>query len=153
MSNRQVGRPPTWKTPEELSEDIDLYLEDVKTRGVFAHKKGFAAWKNCAYDTVFEYLTNKGQEFSEPIKRLETMAESLASDMMVLGKSLNGEKIDTTGSIFVAKNLLRETFEDKQRHESKVEVTKHEVDPTIKKLQESEEGRELLAKMYEQVNK
>ena len=58
----KIGRPPLWATPDELNEDIDRYIEDVKLRGVLAHKKGFAAWKNCSYDSVFEYLSNKGAD-------------------------------------------------------------------------------------------
>ncbi len=148
-----TGRPPLWATPEELNNDIDSYIEDVKIRGVFAHKKGFAAWKNCSYDSVFEYLSNKGPSFSEPIKRLEILSEVLAADMMVRGKALNGDKIDTTGSIFVAKNLLRETYEDKQKTEHSGVVVTETRDENLDELSKTAKGQELILQMYDELKK
>ncbi len=141
-----AGRPPKWSDPKELEELVDGYIEHCKENDEFAHKTGLAIHIGCDRETIDTYLSDKGEEFSSAIKKMLRFSEHQGV------KSLHkpGNK-SIPGTIFLMKNLHK--YSDKVETESNVNVTKHEVDRNIQKLQETEEGRELLTKMYEQLKK
>lgn len=135
------GRPPIWETPEQLNEDIDKYIAFIRENPTkLANKTGFAIFKGIDRATVDDYLANKGPQFSRAIKRILAFSEEQCIEKCFSSTT------QVAGTVFLLKNLHKYT--DKQEVES-INKTEHSVsDDTLLKLQQSEEGRSLLEKMY-----
>ena len=115
-----AGRPPAFKTPEELQELVDSYFESLKVydeegneifrkpaliTGIALHL-GF-----CTRQSFYDY--EKKPEFTYTIKKARLRVES-SYEQQLFGKN-------TSGAIFGLKNVGG--WSDKQEIESKVEVT------------------------------
>lgn len=98
------GRPPKFKTPKELEEVIELYIEDCKPLKM-PNKAGFCVFSRIHRDTYVEYKGNKDKEFSDAIKRFEAVVEE-AWVQRLAGNS-------PTGAIFYLKNAFSQDFRDK----------------------------------------
>lgn len=109
-----VGRPPFYKTPEELQEKIDLYFKNLPMA-----TKYFAMGQEiqvpcptitgltlflgfCDRQSFYAYEENK-PEFSYTLKKARTFIEKHYEEMLQNG--------NTTGAIFALKNF---NWKDKQ---------------------------------------
>jgi hypothetical protein len=81
---RKIGRPPRFKTVEELDELIDAYFEHCETKGKPALIVGFQNYAELPESTYREYKNKEG--FSRSLARLKKKAE----ESLLLG-GLTGE--------------------------------------------------------------
>ena len=103
-----TGRPPKFKTVEELQNAIDLYFiecEDPEKPGQYLRPltiTGLANALDTSRQTLLEYQgevegREKSQEFADAIKRAKRKVEQYVEEYMFTGKN-------QTGVIFNAKN-------------------------------------------------
>ena len=102
-SNKR-GRPPLYKTPEELQKLIDGYFKDCEKRDKPPTIAGLAYTLGIDRQTVYNY--GQKEEFFGTIKKArDRIIVELEERLMTEGKS---------GQIFLAKNY---GYTDKQEHE------------------------------------
>lgn len=106
MSKRdRPGQPPRWETPEELQEDIDLYIKTCHEEGRPLTIAGLALAVGVDRQTIYNY--EKKDEYFGIIKRArDHILAFLEEKMMMEGKA---------GQIFLAKNY---GYTDRQEIES-----------------------------------
>lgn len=96
----RTGRPPNWKTPEELQKEIDLYFE--KTPEEQWTITGLALFLDTSRQTLMEY--QEKDNFADTLKRAKLRIENVYE--VALRKNGNA------GNIFALKN-----FGWRDRHE------------------------------------
>ena len=104
------GRPPLWKTPEDLLSDIKAFKIFCEEEELIPFKVTFCVWKECSVDAISEYAKKEG--FSEVIKTLEKLAETELIQGATKGK------LNPTMTIFLLKN--HHGYKDKTEVESNV---------------------------------
>lgn len=108
------GRPPSFKSPEELENKIQKYLKECEEKEKPVLVVGFAVFCNVHKDTIYEYA--KKPEYSDSLKRLTQAAEhSLVSGGLV-------GKYNSSFAIFLAKNNHK--YKDKVEQEVQVKKVK-----------------------------
>lgn len=136
-----AGRPPKWKTVEDLESDIQAYIEDCNKKDLLIFQTGFADFVGCHIDTVQSYLNEKPSEFSVTLKRMLQCGEVRMANELRKGDN------NIPGSIFIMKNCYKWKDKTEQQIESntKVEIE----DSAMKKLQATDKGRKLLEQISE----
>ena len=109
MANDRYGRPPKWKTPKELQDSIDKYIDWTEANHKHITVSGLSWWLGCSRQTLLNYETNDSNEwlktcskedrrqFMDTIKDVKHLIESGYEDMLYDNRT-------TTGSIFSLKN-------------------------------------------------
>ena len=123
---RPVGRPPAYKTAEQMQESIDKYIENVggaPTITGLAIALGF-----CSRQSIYEYMQK--EEFTYTIKRavlhIENFYETCLTSPMVK---------TVAGPIFALKNLGWEGEKDNNSDGNKEsEISDKEIISKIKEL-------------------
>ena len=144
---RKRGRPPLFKTPEELQEKIDQYFKDgMALRKVVCGSSNNRYIEHIPVPTItglclylgFEsrqsfYTYGKKEEFSYTIKKARLRIEREYEEQLQVGAP--------TGSIFALKNFNWKDIPliDQSQHITKIEV-KISDDTTIPLTQESRNG-------------
>lgn len=99
------GQPPKWETPEELQEDIDMYIKVCTDEGRPLTIAGLAVALGVDRHTIYNY--EKKDEFFHIIKKArDHILSFLEEKLMMEGKA---------GQIFLAKNY---GYADRQEIES-----------------------------------
>lgn len=112
-----MGRPPKWETPETLKEDIERYIEHCEETDDLVNKTGFAVFLGCSKDTIYQYLDNKGPEFSDAIKKLVHYGEQ-----QCIKKCYSGAN-NIAGTVFLMKNLHKYSDKHEVETNNKTEMT------------------------------
>lgn len=105
-----VGRPPHFKTPEELQEKLDEIQAKYLNKGyclndtLFAHELGFSSTSS------FTDYINRSDEFSYTIKRAKLYNEGLKQ-----AKAENGE---INATVFVFDKKCNSGWNDKQAEQN-----------------------------------
>lgn len=99
------GRPPKFKTPEELETLIQEYFDNCTKDKDFPTKGGLALHLDTTRDVLGDYEKKEG--FSNAIKRAYEIIED--TWVQTLGK-----KQSVAGPIFYLKNAFSKTWRDKQ---------------------------------------
>ena len=107
------GRPPKWKTPEELQKQIDKYFEDCQANNEPLTITGLALALDTYRDVLMDYQ-NK-DEFSNTIKKAKLKIENAYEKRLIQ----NGR----SGDIFALKNF---GWTDKQEIENNVSINSYE---------------------------
>ena len=98
----QVGRPPKWKSKEELDNLINAYflsIQDPDKPGVYIRPPtitGLAVFLDTTRETLSDYKEN--DEFSDSLKAAKAKCENWVEENAMLGKA------NATFSIFNLKN-------------------------------------------------
>lgn len=100
-----MGRPPKFKTPEELEQKINEYLENCAKDKDYPTKGGLALYLDTTRDVLGDY--EKKEEFSNAIKRVYEIIED--AWVQALQK-----KQSVAGIIFYLKNAFSKEWRDKQ---------------------------------------
>lgn len=108
---KPVGRPPLFKTPKDLEDKLDEYIEECNEQGKPFLLIGFANFLK-VHRTILDGYDDK-PEFSDTIKRIKQIAE----EALVVG-GLTGN-YNASMSIFLAKN--NHNYKDK--HEQELNAT------------------------------
>lgn len=117
MARRGRGRPPKWETPEELEADVDKYIAYCEETEDLVSKTGFAVFLGCSKDTVYQYLDNKGELFSDAVKRLIVYGEQQCA------RKLYKSQGQAAGVIFLMKNLHKYSDKHEVETNNKTEMT------------------------------
>lgn len=104
MANR--GRPPKYKTREELQRRIDEYFKECNQKQEPYTITGLCIALDICRDTLSEYLKN--DDFSDTIKKAKIKVENYLEKRLINDSS-------TTGIIFNLKNNFN--WSDKQQIE------------------------------------
>lgn len=107
----QGGRPPKYKTKEEIQEKIDKYFMDCDRKNEPYTVTGLCLALDICRDTLSEYM--KKDEFSDTIKKAKLKVENYLEKRLINDNS-------TTGIIFNLKNNFG--WKDKQEVEHSGEV-------------------------------
>lgn len=94
----KVGRPPKFESVEQLEALIESYFENCKQKNKPYTITGLALWLDTTRETLMDYQENKGDEFSDTIKRAKLKCENWVEE----GALTN--KINPTSAIFNLKN-------------------------------------------------
>lgn len=106
------GRPPKFKSPQDLQEKIDGYLEECEEKKNYPTKGGLALYLDTTRDVLGDY--EKKDEYSNAIKGIYHIIED--TWVQALQK-----KQSVAGIIFYLKNAFSKEWRDKQEfdHTSK----------------------------------
>ena len=107
------GRPPKWKTPEELQKQIDKYFEDCELNNEPLTITGLALALDTYRDVLMDYQ-NK-DEFSNTIKKAKLKIENAYEKRLIQ----NGR----SGDILALKYF---GWTDKQEIENNVSINSYE---------------------------
>lgn len=88
-----TGRPPKFKTPEELAEKVDAYFAGCKANEKMPTKAGLALHLDTTKETLGDYIQKEG--FSDSIKKAYLLIENAWTE--------NLTKQSPVGSIFYLK--------------------------------------------------
>ena len=100
------GRPPMYKTVDEMQKKIDQYFIDCEEKELPLTVTGLAiALGFTTRQALINYEAKP--EFVDAVKRAKLIVESFAEKMLYLGKT-------PTGAIFALKNF---GWTDKQEHD------------------------------------
>ena len=99
-----MGRPPKY-TLEGLKLKLSEYLRECKEQKIVPSKANLLLKLDISRET-YKRWKDKGDEFSDTLKEIETMIE----DCWV--QRLEGNT--TTGAIFYLKNAFKEHYKDRQ---------------------------------------
>lgn len=99
------GRPPKFKTVEELDNLIESYFADCKERGEPPFFVELCVWLDTTRKTLLEY--EEKDEFRNSVKRAKARCEA------AIEKGMLTNKFNATGSIFNLKNNYG--WEDRQK--------------------------------------
>lgn len=99
------GRPPKFKSTEDMQMLIDAYFLKCETDGEPITVTGLALALDTTRETLMDYENN--DKFSDTVKRAKTKVQNYAERMLYLGKS-------AAGPIFALKNF---GWSDKSEHE------------------------------------
>ena len=122
------GRPPTYKTAEEMQEVIDIYIESVSNAPTItglALSLGF-----CSRQSIYDYI--KKEEFSYTLKRAVLYIENFYETCLT-----NPTIKTVAGPIFALKNLGWEGDKEKSEDDDKNkegEISDKEIIDKIKAL-------------------
>ena len=105
MSNK-IGRPPSFKSVEELKEKFDVYAKLCSDSAQLPEKAGLCLHLGITRETYCEY--RKKPDYSDTIKGIDLYIES----NWVRRLTSNAP----TGAIFYLKNAFRDEYKD--RHET-----------------------------------
>lgn len=117
VSPKRNGRPPKWETVEELENDVERYIAHCIETEDLVNKTGFAVFLGCSKDTVYEYLGNKGKDFSDAIKKLITFGEQQCI------KKCFTANTQIAGTVFLMKNLHKYSDKHEVETNNKTELT------------------------------
>jgi len=101
---KKAGRPPRFKTPEELQEKVDEYKQHCKDEEELPSFAGLATFIGMDRQSVYDYENR--EEFSDTIKHVRVYIQK--EWIQLLGTKAS------TGAIFMLKNF---GWSDKQEHE------------------------------------
>jgi hypothetical protein len=96
METNPVGRPPKYKTPEEMQEAIDAYFAECKENKEHLTVTGLALALDLTRQGLIEYSQKKDGEFSDTVKRAKLKVENYIEKKLF--------DANATGSIFNLKN-------------------------------------------------
>jgi hypothetical protein len=126
-----MARPLKFKTPEELQEKIDNYMQEVSNQDRVPTIAGLAVSLDTNRDTLCNY--GDREEFSDTIKKAKTLIAAIQEEMALKNR------INSSVWIFSAKNNLG--YNDKKEVS---QTTKLEGEFKINKKAEA------IAKKYEE---
>lgn len=95
------GRPPKFKTEEELNKAIDIYFKKAQEEGGISNKAGLFHWLDIDRSTWFAY----SKKYPNTIRNANMWIES------VWVTRLAGT--GATGAIFYLKNAFKEDYKDR----------------------------------------
>ena len=64
-----TGRPPLWKTKEDLEKSLDGFFEWCESNSYIPDVEGMAVYLDCSRETICQY--EKLEEFSDTIKKVK----------------------------------------------------------------------------------
>lgn len=109
---RPVGKPPAFKSPEDLRIQIDKYLTECKGKGRGWKEKptkiGLALYLGVHRDTILSYFSEKGDEYSGTIKEAYGFIEKAWVTKL--------DEAYPTGGIFYLKNAFKDNYRDRYDH-------------------------------------
>lgn len=133
------GRPPKFKTPEELEEMIDQYFEECPDKVKKYSSEGSAFEIECptltglaiylgfcSRQSMYDY--EKREHFSYAIKRARVFVERVYENLLQAGQP--------TGAIFALKNM---GWRDKQEVETSGQITNMNINVGSNKTKEDME--------------
>lgn len=91
-----IGRPPKFKSPEQLEELINSYFEDCKQRNEPPFITEMCVWLDTSRKVLLEY--EEKPDFSNTIKKAKQKCEA------AIEKGMMTNKMNATGAIFNLKN-------------------------------------------------
>jgi hypothetical protein len=118
-----VGRPPIFKTPEELQKKINEYLKECEEKDNWASKLGFCVFAKVANDCLYEL--KKKTEFSDTLHALEQLSQET-----LLQKGLKGQYNSQIVKLIASANYgMRETVENINHNKTPDVIKINIVDP------------------------